>query len=76
MLWSCRDAGFCGGSGGYVPFIVDGMERIDAKAFARIVRVAEGFSPAGISADTIWLKHFERVFSDVFGDGQIELGPP
>ena len=70
---ACRHSGFCGGSGGYVEDLIGKLERLDAWTFARIVLVAEGWSPQQAEYEVSWLQHFEQVFRDVFGDGEIAL---
>ncbi len=74
MLHLCRNDGFCGGSGGYVPDLVDRMERLDAVTFASLVLIAEGWPLDQIPHETEWRPRFEQIFRDVFGDGDVELG--
>ena len=74
MLHLCLNGGFCGGSGGYVPDLLKGMDRIDAATFARLVLLAEGWPPDQIPHETEWQPRFERIFRQVFGDGDVALG--
>jgi len=48
------------------------MTRIDAATFAREILVAEGFGDA-VPYETKWLRHFEKMFVDVFGDEPLLL---
>ena len=75
MALACRLNGFCGGSGGHVLELIGGLERLDGHAFARIVLAAEDWPPERVEYETRWLEYFEEMFRDVFGNGEIELGP-
>jgi hypothetical protein len=63
--------GFCGGStwGGDA---FAAMTTIDAATFARTMLVAEGFGEATYY-EPKWMRQFETMFHDVFGDGPVTL---
>jgi hypothetical protein len=68
---ACKHGGFCGGPR-WAGDIIAPMTSINATTFAKTILVAEGWGEA-VEHETEWLPYFERMFRDVFGDGEMSL---
>ena len=73
MLLACHPGpGFCGGDGGHASDHIKKLETMDARMFAWCILTAEGMAET-FEYETTWRPYFERMFRDVFGDGEISL---